>query len=247
MKKLSFTLLLALCVSAAAFAQEIPEESAPEPEVRELVIPEPDVQPVRVPRNEIDLSISGVTGLQYVGVYGGMLVSLIGTIFKGDVYVAMPFIIPNLSLEYDRWLTDNIAVGASVSADVLSALPYGFITNLCIMPDFKYKWFERDNFKIYSKLAVGYMTSIWGLQEEDKSMKIGSLSRLTDVDYMSLLSSSSSSAQVALVTAWVIPPFGFQVNPLCFDVSTSAKNLHFFLEMGFGTQGAFALGLKTVF
>ena len=245
MKKLFATLSLFL-VLLPAFAQEITEELQPEA----LQLPDPEVQlPVQHnPLNEIDLSIGLGTGLQVVGAYASFFVSLFGTIFSKDTYILIPFFVPALSLEYDRWINDKVAIGASVNADIVSALPYLMVGNVAVMPDVKFRWLDKPSVKLYSKLAVGYSTTIYGNAKDGKlkiqQMPTDNFSSLGDIDSLDSFQGFMTSS---ILRFWLVPPFGIQAVPIGIDIGSASQKVHGFLELGIGTQGSMTFGIKTAF
>lgn len=230
MKRLLAALFLILLFLPAR-AQEIPEVTLPE--VR-LEVP-----------NEIDLSLSLGTGLQTVGIYGSFFASLIGSLINNDAVIIVPFFIPGLSAGYDRWLNDWFAVGAGVYADVVSAMPYGFVGNFAIMPEVKFRWFNHDNLKLYSRLAAGYSTARYCIKTND-GYKTGSLSTGW-MNYLDGIAPERLLTTSSFFWSTIFPPFGLQAVPIGIDINTAVRNLDAFIELGIGTQGIVTFGLKTAF
>ena len=245
MKKLFATLAMAL-VLLPAFAQEVTEDIQPEAPQ----LPEPEVQlPVQQnPLNEIDLSISTGTGLQVAGIYASFFLSLFGSLLSNDTYIVIPFFVPALSMEYDRWINDKFAIGASVNADIVSALPSLLVGNVAVMPDVKFRWLDKPSVKLYSKLAIGYSTTIYGNSKDGKlnikQLPAGYLSSLGDIDSLDSFQSFMTSS---ILRFWLIPPFGIQAVPIGIDLGSPSQKVHGFLELGIGTQGSMTFGIKTAF
>ena len=244
MKRILATIFLSFAVFGLAYGQEIVEETIDTTTVVQVFPSFPEEAPAPyIPdfnRNEIDVSLTLGSGLQIVGAYASLIISILGSAIKDEFFVAVPFFVPSLSLEYDRWLNEKIAVGASINADVLSALPTALVANVSVMPDFKYRWLHRDKVSLYSKVALGYLNTIYASRDEEGKMVYGSLTG----QYAQMLEEDFASA---FWTAMIIPPIGWQVTPIGMDIITSARNLYFYMELGVGTQGAFTFGLKKTF
>lgn len=223
MKKFFAVFILCL-ILIPAWAQELPEESAPQ-----------------YSRNEIGLSVTSGTTLQATAFSVGALASLIGSLIKNDLYIVIPAPVP-VSLEYDHWFNDRIALGVCLNTDIISCLPKFALGNVSIMPDLKVSLYHNEKIRFYSKIAAGYSTTVWCYNDGEK-VQYGTVPTSELLAQMGLSSLNKST----LIAFMLFPPFGFQFNPVCMDVSTAVKNLDFFCEFGFGTQGACALGFKMLF
>lgn len=239
MKKLFATLSLAILL-LPAFAQEVTEELGPE--APQLPAPEVQLPVQHNPLNEIDLSIGLGTGLQVLGIEASLLVSLLGSLLTNDTFIMIPFFIPDLGIGYDRWINDKLAVGASIHADVVSALPIGFIGNFAIMPDVKFRWFDHGNLKMYSKLAAGYSVPLIGSKDNGK-LKIDKL----DVNTKGNIEDFRSFLTTTVGQFKYFPPVGIQAVPLGIEIGTAARGVNGFVEFGAGTQGYVTFGMKTAF
>jgi hypothetical protein len=245
-KKLIIVSLFVLAFGARALGQEQPE--APEPPVIQE-LPKAAEVPVEqsFPRNEIDLSLSLGTVLQYGGTAGGMLVSLLGSLIGGNIYLFIPIIIPGPSIEYDRWINDRISVGALASADIVSALPTVVVGRTSIAPVVKYCWLDNGSLRMYSKLAAGYHNTF---AATFRNGKFESLFDNMDFfnEYADMLGKSNTTNPSVLFLKYVgLSPFAWQVSPLGVDVHTALKNCNFFAELGIGTLGFVSFGLKYAF
>ncbi len=246
MKKLVAILFFASVLLPSRAQEIITEGTVPavQSEVQVEIPDEIQLTVPQIPMNEIDLSLSFGTGLQTLGVYGSLVVSLLGSLISNDAVIIMPFFVPGLSIEYDRWLNDWFAVGGNVYADVVSAMPFGFVGNFSIMPEVKFRWLNRDNLRLYSKLSAGYSTSKYCIKINDEY-------RLDDIptDWMGMINATNESKLISPLfsMAWLFPPFGLQVVPIGIDFNTAAKNLDAFVELGIGTQGGLTFGLKKAF
>jgi hypothetical protein len=267
MKKVLLTVLFALALPFAAFAQELPDSVMVHDTVADsvqvfdavadsvLVVPEvpdtvyiappaaqevplvTDETPVPFKKNEIGVSFTLGSGLQIAGMTAGVLASTFGTLFsKNDLYIAVPFLVPSLAIEYDRWISDKIAVGISLNADIVSGLPYLLVGNISIMPDVKFNWYDSKNIKLYSKLAAGYLKTVCVSIEDGKAV----------FEDIPVTFPTSITDVLSTLSMWsIIPPMGFQLSPLGVDIK--AKKLAFYLEIGTGTQGGATFGLKKSF
>lgn len=194
------------------------------------------------PRNEIGLSLSVGTDLQALAIAGSMLTSIVGTIINNDTFAVIPIFVP-VNLEYNRWLTERLAVGVDLSTDTVSALPYIIVSNISVMPDVKYKWLSFNRFGMYSKLAAGGKWLLVGSRTEEGMKLVEGYSALrNDTADINLFDRGVSFTRYVMLS-----PVAWQLSPLCFEVSTAAGNLDFFLELGYGVQGAFTFGLKKLF
>lgn len=267
MKRVLFTVIFALALPLGTFAQELPDSVqicdsvtdsvlvfdavadslliAPEipdtlyiapPEAQEVPLV-PDVTEVPFKKNEIGVSFTLGSGLQVAALTAGVLASTLGTLFsKNDLYIAVPFLVPSLAIEYDHWISDKTAVGVSLNADIASGLPYMLVGNISIMPDVIFMWHDNKNIKLYSKIAAGYLKTIYVTVEDGKAV----------FEDIPVVFPTTIADVVSAIAMWgIIPPVGFQLTPIGVDIK--ARHLDFFLEVGVGTQGGFAFGLKKPF
>lgn len=246
MKKLIIVSLFVLAFGVLALGQEQPEASD-QSAIQELA--EADEVPVgqSFPRNEIDLGLSLGTVMQYGGVAGGMIVSLLGSLIGGNIYLFIPIIIPGPSIEYDRWINDRLSVGALACADIVSALPTVVVGRTSIAPVVKYCWLDNGILRMYSKLAAGYHNTFAA------TFKNGKFESMSDDmvffnEYAGLLEKSNSTNPSVLFLKYIgLSPFAWEVSPLGVDVHTALKNCNFFAELGIGTLGFVSFGLKCAF
>ena len=223
MKKLFAIILLCLTLLPAA-AQEVTEEYAAVPAAGHWDS-----------RNEIGVSLLVGSGIQVSSCLVSFLATLFSSVTPNGTYVYIPVPIP-LSVEYNRWLTDWLAIGGSVNVDMVSAMPLGYIGNFSILPDVKFSWYKGENLRLYSKLAVGYNVTAYKYKDGDV--------------YRHGTAKNYSLSYVNLETpyAWmIVPPFGFQVDPICADFRTAMQHVDFFCEIGYGTLGLCKFGLKARF
>ena len=226
MKRVFAAITLSILLLQPARAQESMEI--------ELEAPAP-----AVPKNAIDFSMSFGSGLQIMSYYAGGLISLLGSVISNNTFIVIPIAIPGPSVEYERWVDDKIAVGAGLSADVVSALPYLVVGNIGIMPFVKYKWLDNGNIRIYSKAAAGYVKNLAGTINDDKFEFI-------DIQ-RDLFAEMQQGPQAFTAYSWVLPVIGLQFSPLCFEIPMSRLNQCFFIELGMGTKGECTFGIKKAF
>lgn len=248
MKKVLTTLFLSLCLLSPALAQDYPDSLYVTQEVPYAIeeFPPVEYQIPSFPKNELDFSLTLGTGLQSIGVFVSFAASVIGSIAGSisgeyDSYIVIPIIIPSPAIEYNRWINDSFAVGAVFNTDIVSFLPNFLLGNISLMPEVKYRWLNKEKVKLYSKFAVGFLGSLY-LQQNDEgggyTAKFGNLASFTG-----MFSDNTSR----LLRAYFYPPVGYQVTPLGIDFTAADKNLGFFMEAGFGSQGLLTLGLKKTF
>ncbi|MBR4826938.1 MAG: hypothetical protein IKZ91_03535 [Bacteroidales bacterium] len=226
MKKLFSIILLACTLVQLAHSQEMPEE---------LPAPAPDY-----PKNELGGSLILGTSLQGTAVAATLLVSIVGSAIANDAFAIIPIFVP-VGIEYNRWINEKLAVGASLNADTISALPYLGVCSLSLVPDVKYRWASLHNLNIYSKAGVGLRVLLAAQMQDGRLEVIEALSSLRAESFEAFDLGSLYSRFVLL------SPVAWQVSPLCFEVNTAANNLVFYLELGGGVQGSFNLGLKKMF
>jgi len=197
----------------------------------------------RQSRNEFSVSVNPVTWIQGAGVSFGVLSSIGSSITHKNVYFNIPILIP-VSIEYDYWLNDNLAVGMSLNSNAVSALPEMATGNLSVMPDIKFCWYESEIVRFYSKFAAGYSASFYC---ENVDGKLEFSSPKPDMSLAQFGQRLIDYPVDALLSFRVYPPFGIQFSPFCVDVNTALHNIDFFAEFGLGTLGICSFGFKTHF
>jgi len=185
-------------------------------------------------RNELGVALFGGTYYQVSSLAGAGLISLGRSIRDRGLYIGIPIIFP-VSVEYAHWFNDRIAVGASLSADIVSFLPEGVIGRVCIMPEFRYKWLNHESFKMYSKIAAGYSEGFELSPGEDGKMTLSSFAPV----YLEMLYS--------LLWDMHSLPLGIQINPVCAEGHTGLEGIDYFCEFGIGPLGFCTFGLKKYF
>lgn len=230
MKRVFAAIALSILLLQPARAQESMEI--------ELEAPAP-----AVPKNAVALSFSVGTGLQFSALYLSTIVSLIGSLVVNDTFILAPFLIPGPSLEYERWLSDEVAVGVSLTSDTVSALPLLIISNVGILPTVKYKWLDNGNLRVYSKAAIGYGHTFAA------SWADGKFTMIPTSEYSkNLFGSVTKNPEGALYSNMIFPALAVQFNLLCFEIPMSKTgDFKFFMELGAGTQGVCSFGIKEAF
>lgn len=237
MKKVLAAILFAIAALLPAFSQEIPDSVMVTSTVAQelpLVVEDQPAMVKEYKKNELSVALTLGTGLQALVFIDSSLGSLVRTIVNDNLTITIPFVIPGLTIEYDRWITDRVAVGAILYADIVSELPAGIMGNVSLLADAKYRWIDKGTLKFYSKIALGINSAPYAYKEEDGKWSYG--------NYSFAHEDEKNSTMAAL-----FPVFAWQVMPVGLDIRTAVKNLDFFFELGFGTQGILALGLKKAF
>lgn len=191
--------------------------------------------------NGIGVSVISGTGAQIATVYLSALVSLIASLAENNIHIAFPTPVP-FSLEYERWLNDNLALGICLNTDIISAMPLLAFGNLSAMPTVKYRWVKTNSLSLYSKAAAGYSGSFY-CEIQDGKPVFKTIPQKVILEQLGSVSTES----FPLFAYLIIPPFGLQLSPLCLSISLPAKNLDIFCEMGYGTLGWSNFGLKKYF
>ena len=201
---------------------------------------------ISFPRNEFSVSCTVGSGLQTITYLGSevasYVLSAIALSFSQKPVIMIPMCIPSLSFEYDRWINEKLAVGGIISADVVSAYipdwPISVTGNFSLLPDVKYVWLNLGKAKLYAKAALGVTLTLQGESINDNFQVTVLQSKI-----INQLKTDSSYWKDLLF----YPPVGIQINPVCIDLNDSTHNSTVFMELGFGTMGSFALGIKTAF
>ncbi len=215
MKKLFLTLILTLTL-LPAYAQEDPNPSR------------------FAARDEFGAALLVGSYYQIAGVLTGGLGSLFESARNKGINLTIPFLCP-VSVEYAHWFSDRIAVGAGFYFDYVSFLPkMSAVGQVSVMPDFRVVWLEGDDFKLYSKIAVGYSQGFELVKGNDGKLEL----------YPQFLMSTPLDI---IAGRSLNLPLGCQLSPLCAEGRTAFTNLDFYCECGIGVLGFCVLGLKKYF
>ena len=235
MKRLFAAVILCLAAMLVARGQEV----VTAPTVSEVPL-EQELKVQEWKRNEIGFSTSFGTGMQTAAILGSAIASLIGTIKNKDFYFASATIIPCLSVEYDHWVSEKVAIGVELAADIASGLPKIFAANISLMPSVKYKWGTLGIVDFYSRFAAGFNHFVYGVDDNGSGMEYMYTNTIMELQ-------GSVFDRSTLLTWLISPPFACQLTLIGISVPTAANGLSFFHEIGTGTQGSAKFGLKLTF
>lgn len=252
MKRL-LTIVLLLGTAVPAMAQVVTdaplsEQVAP---TEQQVVPLQPEQPASLPAfkpNEFDVSLGIGSSYQALMLAGTALANiLIPAIVKTDVKAVIPIPIPDLGLEYDRWVSDKVAIGVNVRADATSMLPYQFTIIGSAMATAKLQWFANENIRCYSKIGAGYRTFIIYYNDGGNS-RIETFNVQDYIGSTSTPTSVNSFSDLLRVASGLVPPsLAWQATPIGLDFTTAVSGLNFFMEFSVGTNSVLIFGAKIPF
>ena len=167
---------------------------------------------------------------------------MIESIKNKDFYITVATVIPSLSLEYDHWVSEKVALGVELTADTVSGLPKFFVSNVSLMPSVKYKWGSAGIVDFYSKFAAGYMHCVYAADIDGTGMLFSAFNTI-QIPEIAGNNTVTTNRHIRLL----VPPFAYQLTLFGVSVPTAANGLTFFHEIGIGTQGSSKFGLKLTF